>query len=138
MKPIILFQDSNHEYFIFLQTSFGLEPFMHSNNGLHQPMKFKTELEAQLFLNSTNASHWNSFLKDFDHHKIVYFLSSNGWVDHYEILKKEWFHWRPIMTWHPQTGDKPKMFLSWDLAHQFLKENLIESNITSRRFRLKI
>ena len=56
-------------------------------------------------------------------HIIVKFEKTSDYLEHFEIMVDTKYGYQPIMTSHPLSGDRPKMFNKKEEAEIFLKKN---------------
>jgi hypothetical protein len=139
MKYIVLkISEDKHwvEHFeLLIKTSIGYETVtsFHPMSG-DKPMIFDSKESAEKHHEVINNK--NSFdALELDGKRIVYVPEQNGWIEHYEIFEKNWFNWKPIMTWHPQSGDKPKMFDSWSDAKDYIRSELRADDKKTLKFK---
>ena len=53
---------------------------------------------------------------------IAEFKADNDYLHHFELLLKTKLGFEPVMSWHAQTGDKPKMFNTREDAQNYYDE----------------
>ena len=61
---------------------------------------------------------------------IVELDKTRDYSKHFEIMLKTKYGYQPVMTWHPSTGEHPKMFDNKDDAEKFVNDN--RSNIKDK------
>lgn len=121
-------------YEVLEKTIIGWMPLMtfHPMSG-DRPMMFDTAQLAEKYINdvhqiTTDKQEALENAIDFASHKILFFPKNKDWLEHYEVWDKSFFIWSPIMTSHPQTGDKPYMFDSLEEAKKYIEVHILQQS----------
>lgn len=117
-------------YELMIKRKLGYEPVMtfHPMVG-NRPKMFESENEAMNFLKSEKTIF--SF-NDNSKYKIVFVPENSEYIQHFEIFEKNFLSWKPIMTFHPMSGDRPKMFDTWGQVDSYIKDLTSEHSSTKK------